>query len=284
MDGLSSVPTYIVRNLSIVNGRRSIASRSWLEEHRAGRAPLDPPGDEGEERRRSTSSTEPTTTSIARLNQRDVRVIRTDGRPISGRPSIEWMPAFGPTASNSRGTMSICTSSGRAARGRARASLVRLAGEGDDHPVDVELARRVAGRSSGVPRIVRSSRSVRGSFGFASTKPTTLMPYSGCCRILRRDQLADVAGADDHRVLLVRDAAADDAARNRRGSNVTIERRDRPQHDDAPRSASGRTPPRRRSCRNALTVKTWKTPIRSPTVEWCASPRPRRRARRACRA
>ena len=59
---------------------------------------------------------------------------------------------------------------------------VRKLGEGDDDAVDVEGARRSpAGRRPCRGRSGRASPSTR-SRGCSSTKPTTLTPYSGCCR------------------------------------------------------------------------------------------------------
>ena len=54
--------------------------------------------------------------------------------------------------------------------------------------------------------------SERRSVGLSSTKPTMVEAVLGMLEELLRDQLADVAGADDERVLLVRVGAPGERA------------------------------------------------------------------------
>ena len=109
---------------------------------------------------------------------------------------------------------------------------LRLAREREDHALDVEQAheeRQVLRRPEHADAgEVRRSRA-RGS---ASAKPTRLTPYSLVVEELARHELADVARADDERVLQVVDAPAAEAAR-RRPAHRDERDRERPERDEA---------------------------------------------------
>ena len=89
---------------------------------------------------------------------------------------------------------------------------------------------------------VRCSRSARRGLGCVSTKPTRLMPYSGCWRSLRPMQLSDVAGADDDGVLHERWACA--ASARRASASVTKAMRESPEDHGCARRVSALTRPR----------------------------------------
>ena len=99
------------------------------------------------------------------------------------------------------------------------------------------------GRSSGVPRIVRSPMSVRRLLRIRVDEADDVDAVLGVLQDLAADQLADVACTDDHRVLLIRDAATDDRPRDPAVEGHD-QRRGRPQQDDG--SDVGRAAERRR--------------------------------------
>ena len=121
------------------------------------------------------------------------------------------------------------------------------------------------------------------ALGSASTKPTRLMPYSGCCSDLARDELTDVAGADDDRVLEVGEAApAPDAGDARPTVTKAIAR----PRDHAFERSGAAAPPAIRTTKRSQTptVTTWKTPANSSRSNGSSAPRPGRRGRRASRS
>ena len=122
--------------------------------------------------------------------------------------------------------------------------------EGDDHALDLELAHEPrAGRSSD-PRSAGLRGWARAALGSTSTKPTTLSPYSGCWMSLRATVLADVAGADDQRVLKVGGHPAADGARDRARARHERDRR-RPRRRRTCPAADSRGRSRRRLRRRA---------------------------------
>ena len=121
------------------------------------------------------------TKSSVRFRSRDDRDSRSGRRPTSGRPSTVWMPTPGPTISNRRGTMSTWTS--RSFNERMMLSVSSCVSfEKATITRSTSKSLMIAGRRSDEPRIVMWPRSSRWSFGLASTKPTRLIPYSGCWR------------------------------------------------------------------------------------------------------
>ena len=185
-------------------------------------------------------------------------------------PSTVCILTCGPTASKRRGTMSTWTSSllQRARRARPCRSAARRRRR--PPPGRRRAARRApAARSAGRAPAGRPS-SVRSSRGFASTKPTRLMPYSGCWRKLAGDQLADVAGADDDRVLEVGGLRRHSARAEAREpvTNAIASAQNVTTFADRARPGRRATPPRRRA--RSPTVTRWKTPTRSSSVVWSA--------------
>ena len=205
----SSTSTRIVRNLSAVNCFMFSPRRVWRKKTRARRVAPDPPGDVGEERRRQDQR-RPTRRSgrSPRLTQRAERR-QPDGRQADQRQRLDACASAtrGPTASNSRGTRSIWTEIAFSLWMISSSSSCRVVRVGDDRPGRRRARRRArelvdAAEQREIADVVAPLLRLRVD---EADEPD---PVLGMLLELAGDQLADVAGADDDRVLHVDRAAA----------------------------------------------------------------------------
>ncbi len=154
------------------------------------------------------------TRSTMRLSSFDERERSSGGRPISGMPSTVCTPTFGPTTSNRRGTMSTCTSYSLSSRISRSMSIVRVVRERDHDALDVEQLdepREVVELAKQRDVLDADLRLARRGVD----EPDDVDAVLPVLEHLLRDQLADVAGADDDRVLQVLDLPPAVAARQR---------------------------------------------------------------------
>ncbi len=182
----SSASTCIVRNLRIVNGRMPWPSRVWRKKTGPGESRLIRHAVKAKSGAARASPRSAPATSITRFSGRE-NGKRFDRREADERQALDRVDLH-VRADDARRGAGRCRSGCRAREppGRARACLVvRVAREGDDDALDVELVDelgQLARPGRGPARRPRSARSSRGS---ASTKPTRLIPYSRCWRNLR---------------------------------------------------------------------------------------------------
>ena len=228
----SSVPTCIVRNLSICErapirgravpagrtpGRASCASTSQAMKAKS--------GDVSDEQQRGDRDVDRALEPARRARDPHGRQARAAaGLRSRGCPRSDRRP---------RTAAARC----RSARRRSRSARTSASVPSFDSPEKATITRSTSscetslGRSSGVPRIVRFSRSGAARLRVGVDEADEVDAVLRVLQDLARDQLADVAGADDDRILLVRDAAADDATRDR-AVRRHDEPGDRPEDDD----------------------------------------------------
>ena len=150
-----------------------------------GESALDQEGDDREQRRREEEQHEATLTIEAALQPARRRVIRTAGRPSSGRPSIAWM-SDGRTRRPRRGGARRRPGRRRSRSERTTAS-VSSCGSLENATTTARRRARLTMSASSSGRRDRARRRGRSAApsGSSSTKPTRSRPYSGCWTILR---------------------------------------------------------------------------------------------------
>ena len=141
----------------------------------------------------------------ARLSSRDERESRSGGRPTSGMPSTVWMPTSAPTISNRRGTMSIWTS--RSLSERMSSSVSSWIVENATITRSTSSSADELGSSLGRAEQRQVGQVVAALLRARVDEADEVDAVLGVLQQLARDELADLAGADDDRVLEVGDAA-----------------------------------------------------------------------------
>ena len=182
----------------------------------------------------------------------------------SGMPSTSGRPRPGPMISNMRGDDVDAHVHVAAAGGRwVEHVAVVVLGERDDHAVDGERSRTIEARSSITPRTGTLGDSRRHALRRHVHEPDQLDAVLRVAQQLARDELADVAGADDDGVLGVGVAAAGARPHRRPAGGDEDDSRPRQTRPHGPWPA-GRAPPARRS-RAGATCRRPSAGRRSPT-------------------
>ena len=140
-----------------------IPSRAWRKKTGPGEPRLIRKAMNANSGAATSSATRRETMSIDALDPpRRAGDARPDGSPTSGSPSIVWTPAFGPTSSNRRGTMSIWTRASRSSRTSDSVSSCDSPEKATIDAVDVELAT-IAGELVGVAQHRQVAEVARGA-------------------------------------------------------------------------------------------------------------------------
>ena len=149
--------------------------------------------------------------SIVRFSRRDERERRSGGSPISGRPSTEW--TVDPRADDveeARDDVDLDVAVLELAD-QVERLLVRVAREARSRR-STSSRRTIGGSCSGAPRSVELVEVGAPLLRLAVDEADEVDPVLGVLEQLARDDLADVAGADDDRVLQVGDVPARESA------------------------------------------------------------------------
>ena len=210
---LGSVPSFMRAELQQRELAHPLADTALAEEDRSRRINADCERSADEERQRQEEQDRCADDVDQPLHELGRAAgFATGGRPTIGSPSTEWMAIFWPITSKSRGTMSICTSWSRSDRIDLHRPFRRLPRESDDDTVDVECAHDLG------QRVARPEKRNVLELGPASRRVVIdeADDVDAVLRVLEQlpgDHLADLAGADDHRVLQVEDTLPAEAAR-----------------------------------------------------------------------
>ena len=194
--------TRIVRNLRTVNGRIALAQPLLAEDHRARRLAPDPPGRVGEERRGEHEPDEGPDDVAERL------IVRREREALGGRQGDErqaldrvHLDVRTDELVEPRDDVDLDVAVANRADDLDR-SLRRIAREGDDRPARRRAWSTSSGSCSTEPSTGTSRRGpARSSCGLRVDEADEVDPVLAVLEELARDELAHVAGADDHRVL-----------------------------------------------------------------------------------
>ena len=202
----------IVRNLSAVNSRMCLPEPGLPEEDRARasrrlirNAMLARTAGASARAGALTTKVDRALDDLARPGH------RTGRRPSSGSPSTEWTSTL--RAARPRRAAARCRSGRRAPQLAHELRAASASGVSVNATTTRSTFSRCTTSTRSSSRQIGSAPSSGAALSrLSSTRPTSRMPYSGCWTYLRRDQLADLARADDHGVLDVRGAAPDEAS------------------------------------------------------------------------
>ena len=207
------------------------------------------------------------TRSIDRFSTRDERERRSAGSPMSGRPSAVWMPMFVPDHLEEAWDEVDLDVEILERPDEVEHLLVRVVREGDDDALDVQDLDHL--RQLPEPAEERDVVEALGAvLGLVVDEADEVEPVFGVLAQLLRDQLPDVAGADDDRVLHVGEMAPGHAARDRPADRDGGDRESqKPSRRAKPGSALWVTVANAKKSQ-LPTVTRCRTPTRSSAVEW----------------
>ena len=202
-DFRSSASTCMVRNLRIRNGFSPFPIRTCLKKTGPRESSLIANATARRSGERTSSPSADAVMSSVRLSMTAERESRRGGRPIIGTPSVWWMLTFAPITSNSLGTMSIWTSRPLS----DRTTSICCSWESFENAITTRStwsADAMSTRSSGDPRIGEVTEPGSALLRLGVDEPDEVEAVLGVMANLLPDELTDLAGADDQRVLQVR--------------------------------------------------------------------------------
>ena len=175
------------------------ADPDLAKENRARRVDLDHQREQRKKRRKKNERRIVRARSVVRFTRRDDRDSRSGGSPMSGRPSTVWTSTRSDELEESRHDIDLHVEVLEGAK-PLECLLVRVVREGDDHALDVEEAdHRREPLDTAEQRQVLETLSALLRLGVDEADQVD--PVFGMDKELLREQLADVAGTDDDRVL-----------------------------------------------------------------------------------